>query len=124
MGLFEQAKKDIEQITSNQNEWGVPITFVNKDCESVVITGVHAKHHLGIDTDGNAVNAKKATISFSEKYLIDANYTIRNSANEVDLNGHRIFVKDSTGTTCQYQVQNVFPDETIGLITCTLEDYE
>lgn len=124
MGLREQAKKDTERITSNLNEWGIEMTFVAPTLETATIKGIHSKHHLGIDTDGNAVNSKKAHVSFSEKFLIDANYPVRNANGEVDLTGHKVSVKDSTGITKNYIMISYFPNETIGLITCILADYE
>lgn len=124
MGLKERAKADIESITSNTNEWACPITFISPDgLITATINGIHTKHHLNVDTEGNAVNAKKATISVSEKFLIDAGYPVRNSSNEVSLNGHRIKAKDSTGILCDYILLSIFPNETIGLLTCILEDY-
>jgi hypothetical protein len=123
MGLYEQAKKDIEQITSNTNEWAEVITFIAPDLTTATITGLRSKIHLGVDTDGAMVNSRKTHISFSEKFLTDAGYPVRNDAGEVNIIAHRVNVKDSTGTIKKYVVQNIFPDETVGLIACTLEDF-
>ena len=71
MSLYEQAQRDIEQITSNSNEWGKTLIFVAPNSQTATIIGVHTKHHLGVDTDGNMVNSKKAHISFSEKFLTE-----------------------------------------------------
>jgi hypothetical protein len=124
VGLIEQIKKDVEQITSNSNDWAVSISFVAPKGEMATINGLHTKHHLGVDTDGNMVNSKKAHVSFSEKFLTDAGYPVRNAKQEVDLKGHLVSVKDSTGIVKQYVMLSWFPDETIGLIACILEDYE
>lgn len=123
MGLIAQAKADIESITSNLNEFGVSMKFTSPGGETATITGLHTKHHLGIDTDGNAENTKKAHASFSEKFLLNAGYPVRNSAGEVNLTGHKVEVADSTGVTKTYMVQQWFPDETLGHIVCILEDY-
>ncbi len=124
MGFYDQVKKDIEQITSNTDEWAVVITFISPDSVTATITGLRSKIHLGVDTDGAAVNSRKAHISFSEKFLIDAGYPVRNDAGEVAIVGHRVNVADSTGVIKKYVIQNVYPDETIGLIPCTLEDFK
>ncbi len=124
MGLIAQAKKDIEKITSNSNEWAVSMTFIAPDSKTATINGIHSKHHLGVDTDGNMVSSKKAHVSFSEKFLLDANYQVRNLTGEVSLINHRVSVKDSTGEIKNYIISSSFPDETIGLICCILEDYE
>ena len=124
MGLRDQAKADIESITSNLNDFGILISFLAPTLEVATITGIHSKHHLGIDTDGNMINSKKAHISFSEKFLVALNYPVRDVKGEVNLKGHLVSVKDSTGILKNYIMQSWYPNETIGLITCILEDYE
>lgn len=119
MSLLDTIKADIESITSNSNDFGVSITIISPTNVSTTLTGIHTKHHLGIDTDGNMVNSKKASIAFSEKFL-----SCRNSNEEVSLTNYRVEVKDSTGIAKNYIVQQWFPDETIGLIVCILEDYD
>lgn len=123
MGLIQQAKELIEQITVNSDDFAVAITLTSPTGTTATIKGLHTKHHLGIDTDGNMVNTKKAHVSFSEKYLTDVSYPIRNAAGEVDLKKHKVSVKDSTGTAKNYMIQSWYPDETVGLIVCILEDF-
>ena len=126
MGLVAQAQADIKEITSNPDDFGVEITLIAPTSETAVIIGLHTKHHLGIDTDGLPVNSKKAYVSFSENTLIAANasYPIRNTNGEVELKNHRVKVKDSTGTLCQYVIREWFPDEEVGLIVCILGYYK
>lgn len=123
MSLIDTINSDIAKITSNNKEFGVSIELIAPTLETITINGIHTKHHLGIDTDGNMVNSKKASIAFSESLLI-APYPVRNTNKEVDLLNHLINVKDSTGIVKNYIVQQWFPDETIGLIVCILEDYD
>lgn len=125
MGLIEQAIQDIADITSNKDGFGVDITLTRPD-KSVTVTfgGQHCKHHLGIDTEGNAVSAKKAFVSFSERVLLATGYVVRNAKKEVDIKFHLMSVKDSSGISKDYIIDQVFPDETNGLITCILGDYE
>lgn len=124
MSLIAQAKVDIEQITSNQDDFAVEIKFTAPDNTTATISGLHTKIHLGVNSEGEAVNSRKAHISVSEKFLTDANYPVRNSSGEVSLMNHLVEVKDSTGTSKKYKMMQFFPDETIGLITCILQDYE
>ena len=124
MSLIAQAKADIEQITYNQNEFGVLITFTAPDDSTATVAGLHTKHHLGLDTDGNPVNSKNAHISFSEKNLTDEGYVVRDANSEVSLIGHRVSVNDSTGSPKEYIIRETLPDETIGLIVCILGDLE
>lgn len=119
MGLIDNINADVAAITSNLNEFGVSIEIVTPNGVSTTINGIHTKHHLGIDTDGNMVNSKKASIAFSESF-----YQCRNASGEVNLKNYRVNVKDSTGLIKNYIIQQWFPDETIGLIVCILEDYD
>ncbi len=125
MGLREQSIIDTAYITGNLNDWGAVITMTAPNGESVVVTGLHNKHHLDVDTEGNIINSKKASVSISETniLLINPNYPIRNIKNEVDLNRHKVTVADSTGLQCNYILQGWYPDEVLGLIVCILEDY-
>lgn len=125
MGLIDIINRDIRKITTNLNGFGVAIKVTTPDnVTSVDIVGLHTKHHLGIDTEGNQVNTKNAHIAISEQVLIDLAYPVRNLSNEVDLKGHKIIVKDSTGINRNYVIREWFPDETIGLIVCILGDYK
>lgn len=124
MSLLDRAKADIKTITTNKNDFAVDMTFqAPNGGPTKTIQGLHTKHHLGIDQEGNQVNSKTAQLSFCEKVLTDLGYPVRNSENEVDLNKHLISVKDSTDTLVTYVVQAWFPDETLGLIRVTLSDY-
>lgn len=123
MSLIAQAQADIKQITSNSDEFAVDIKLINTSNENIEIQGLHTKIHLGVDTDGNMVNAKKAHISFSEDNVLALGYSIRNAKGEVDLKKWKADVKDSTGVVKNYSIQQWFPDETIGLVVCILEDY-
>lgn len=126
MGLTDRAIIDVSRITSNLNGFGISIVLTAPNGQMAIIGGRHAKHHLGIDTEGNLISSKTAYISFSEPILLDinSNYPLRNNAGEVDLKGHKIDVKDSTGIIKNYVMQKWLPDETMGLITCIIEDFE
>lgn len=124
MSLYDQAKADIEQITSNTDEWSKPVTFTALTGETAIVNCIHTKHHLGIDTDGRRVNSKNAHISVSEKHLVDALYPVRNLKGEVSLYLHKVLVADSTGIEKKYKITEAYPDETVGLIVCILTDSE
>lgn len=121
MSLIDKAKADIKRITSNSKEFARSMTFTAPTDETITTKGLHSKHYIGIDSEGNPVNAKTAYVSVSEENL--AGYPVRNADGEVDLKGHRVSVVDSTGTTKEYYINEFFPDETIGLIVCILQDY-
>ena len=124
MSLIAQAKEDWKTITSNADEFGIEMTLTAPTGETATVTGLHTKHHLGIDKEGAAVNAKNAHVSVSEELLTAAGYPVRNDAGEVNLKSHRVSVADSTGTAKEYVVAQWFPDETVGVIVMILTDFE
>lgn len=125
MGLIDRIKKDSELITMNGggDGWGVSQDWTSPTGQQVTIVGLHVKHHMGFDTEGNVVNSKNASVTFSEKAMIDAGYNIR-VGGEVNLDKHKVSVKDSTENIYNYMVKTWLPDETLGLITCILSAYE
>ncbi len=123
-GLTDRAKSDWKKFSSDLDGWGTTINFEAPTAETADIVGLASKHHISVDSEGNPMNAKNAHISVSEELLVAAGYPTRNAKAEVDLIGHRIDYVDSTGVLKMYRVQQNFADETIGLITCILEDFE
>lgn len=120
MSILEKAKRDIERITSNTNEFARRALFIAVDGTQVEVGAIHTKHHFGVDAELQKwVNTKNAHISVSEKFLTDSGYPVRKNG-EVFLQKHRVLVKDSTGTRVMYNIDQWFPNETIGLITCIL----
>lgn len=126
MNLVDLAKKDIEAINSDKvNGWAVDLKFTNPTASLVVtIQGRSVKHHTSYDDEGNKINTRIASVSFSEKAMIDVGYSIRNTAGEVSMKKHLVEVKDSTGTLVKYRIEQWFPDETIGMVVCILGSYE
>ncbi len=124
MSLTEQARKDIQRITSDLQAFGVTMTFTSPDADTASVVGLHTKHHLGIDDEtGAPINAKTASVSVAEKLLTDLSYPVRNQNGEVSLDGHLVKVKDSTGSEKTYLCSEWFPDEKVGLIVVILQDY-
>ena len=124
MGLIQQAADDWLRFSSDEDLFATSIDFEAPTSETATVGGIASKHNIGIDTDGNLINTKNAHISVSEKLLTDAGYPVRNVAGEVDIKGHRVDYVDSTGLSKKYTIQQNFPDETIGMIVCILEDFE
>lgn len=126
MSILERARRDMQRITSDKSGgFAVEITFTSPDGSTATINGLHTKHHTAIDTEGRPVNSKNAHISFSETLLNEQGYITRppDYNGEVNLKSHRVAVKDSTGTVKNYKIRQWFPDETLGLIVCILDDY-
>ena len=123
MSVFDLAKRDWADQISNTDGFAIPITFTTPNGGTTAqINGLHTKHHLSYDAEGLPVNTKNAHISFREKDLTDLSYPVRDANGEVYLYGHKIEVKDSTGSSKTYMITETFPDETVGVIVCILGD--
>ena len=144
MGLLDQARADIVQITSDLAGFAVELTFfapvsaaepvyddtydetygaADGGILSITVNGLHSKHHMAIDSEnGRPVNSRNAHVSFAEALMVG--YPLRNSDGEVTLKKHKVRVKDSTGRSVMYSIRTWHPDETVGLITCILGDFK
>lgn len=90
----------------------------------VELLGLHSKHWLNFDNNGNSVNSKNAHITINESDLIANNYPYRNSQQEINLDRHKVEVSDSSRFVKKYVILEWHPSETFGTIICTLGDYE
>jgi len=124
MGLINQIQADILKYTQDTGDFGVPIVLIAPNGFTVTINGLHTLINLGVDTDGNIVNSRKATAAISEYSLVNAGYPVRDNKGSINMISHKVNVADSSGNVKNYMVQQCIPDETIGLITMTLEDFE
>ena len=121
---LDKIRKDIKGFTMKGTASDSFTIATPNGSISVNTTGYNGKHWINFDSDGNAINSKSAHICLSESDLVELNYPVRNSNNEVFLYGHRVSSKDSSGLTKEYVIKEWFPDETFGLIVCILGDYE
>lgn len=127
MNVLELARKEIERIiTDDLTGFAASITLTAPNEQTVTVTGLHTKHNMGIDTEGNQVNTKNAHITFYESSVTEANalYPVRDVNGEVFLYRHKVDVKDTTGLVKNYVIREWMPDETLGHITCILGDFE
>lgn len=123
--MLEMAQSDVKRIRTDPNGFTKQITITKKDGSvTATVYGMHAKINQTTDTVGNIINAKKAHISVSEGALNDAGYSVRDSNNEVSMQGDRVQVTDSAGFLCDYVISETMPDETLGLIVGFLYDFE
>ena len=124
MNAFERAQNSIKRITSDSKGFTRDIVFSTPD-QSVeaTIKGVHSKHHFTFDSTGAIISSVNTHIAFSEEVLHALDYPIRDINGDVNIVGHFVSVKDSTGINYTYRIQEAFPDETIGLIKCLVEFY-
>ena len=121
MSLLDTARMDAKNIV--QGEFSSPCTITNPQRSvSVSLSALATKHHIIINPDtGQPVNAKNAHICLSETKLNELGYITRVNG-EVSLVGHFINVSDSTGIVKKYKISETWPNETLGLIVCILQD--
>jgi hypothetical protein len=126
MGLKDQAKADIERITSDTDEWASPLTFIAPGGETAEITGTFFERNLEVldkKGNGNTTNTQAATAGVSEKHLTDVDYPVRDDDNEVNLAGHKIVATNSAGIESTYRIAEWKQDQAVGYIVCILEAY-
>ena len=121
--LLQRARLDLGAFLGA--EWGVDLSIAPTAASAFkAVRGLATKHHIAIDPEtGQAVNVKNVHVSVAETALIAAGYTVRNAGGEVALKNHIVKYADSTGTIKTYQVNEQFPDETLGIIVLILGDY-
>jgi hypothetical protein len=124
MGILEMARKDALNYLTDLNGWAVSITFNPPGGSSITLSGLHTKHHLGINGEtGQKVNTKQASVTVAEQDFVNAGYVMRDASGEVSMRDHQVAVKDSTGVICNYVVREWFPDESLGIIVFILGDF-
>ena len=123
--LLEAARKDaLKFISSGGFEEDIILTHPS-GLPVLNLKGLHSKHWIGFDSDGNQINSKNAHILISEEVLTLNGYITRNlRTNNIDLEKHRVTVKDSTLIEKEYVIQECYPSETFGLIVCILGDFK
>ena len=121
MSLLDTARMDAKNIV--QGEFSSPCTITNPQMSvSVSLSALATKHHIIINPEtGQPVNAKNAHICLSETKLNELGYITRVNG-DVSLVGHFINVSDSTGIVKKYKISETWPNETLGLIVCILQD--
>lgn len=121
--LLKLARKDAKNIIT-KGGFEVVIQLQTPTGDKIVdIKGFGTKHFINFDSDGLPVNTKNVHICISEDDLTALLYPVRNAKTEVSLLNHKVIFKDSTGNARTYRINENYPDEVLGLITCVLSDF-
>lgn len=116
-------KADAQEIVTNGNDFGTALELTTADgATTVVVNGLATSHHLRIEYDGTPVSGRNVHVSVSEAALVALSFPTRNSANEIKLRNCTVKWTDATGVEATYIIADAHPDNTIGLIVCTLKD--
>jgi hypothetical protein len=119
MSIRDRARADIKRIAEKEE----PIKFTSPLDVVCNVVGLHTRHHLNVDFEGQSTNSTKAHVMISEESFKDASYTVRNAQGEVDLSGHKVDAKDSNGVLRSYIVKEWYQNETFNAIVIILDDY-
>lgn len=124
MSLLDQARIDARSISIGP--FSQTVNFVSTDGSvNVNINALGNKIGRKVDSGtGVVVNSKNASVVPHEDELASVGFPVRNSVGEVSMVGVRVNTKDSSGRLCNYIVLEDIPDESIGLITLMLGDFE
>ena len=123
-GLLQQIRKDAQNYLK-AGGFEEEIQLTNPSGFSINIKGIHSKHWLQHDTDGNLINGKNAHITICEQEVNALGYVTRNQrTGNIDLQNHKVNVQDSTGIVKNYIINEWLPSETFGLIICILGDFK
>lgn len=122
--IMQLARRDSKFFVTNGGfEESITITTPSAD-KTVSLTGLATKHFINFDSDGLPINSKNVHICINENDLVAENYPVRNAKTEIALLNHIVTYPDSTGVVKKYIIRENFPDETLGLIVCILNDYK
>jgi hypothetical protein len=146
MNLIDLVNKIVQSTLENNSPtgWGTIIIISLKDgSQPYSFSGLAIKHFTKTNNFGEIINTKQAHINFSENSLyvylldefenniidefgnniiLDSSFLVRNNEGEIALLECRVAWKDSSGRMLNYSIEQQFPDETIGMITCILGD--
>lgn len=123
--ILDLAKKDWKRLS--QSSFNLDLNFSTPDgSQLATIKGIGTRAQVTFKTDGTDVIGDLVHIGFCEALLSAANpsYPIRKANGQVHINQHLVSFLDSTGTLRTYQIKQVYPDSTIGMITADCADYE
>lgn len=91
--------------------------------QTATVSCLTIKHHTSVDTEGFAVHSQHAHVTVHLESLTDANYTVRNTKNEVILKDHIVEFADISGVNKKYIVTDVLPDNSLGCVPLILGKY-
>lgn len=125
MSLEQRARKDMQRITGNTNDFAVPCVVKTPDEASTIdVSGLHTRHWMSFDPDGVAVHTVTASLAVAEQQFIDGGFDVRDANGEVNLKGYLIDAPDSNEVIQHYVLREVFPDENLGLLILIFGEYK
>ena len=114
--LLARARQDAKKIVTNlgfQND----VFLINPlSMAFIQLKGLTSKHWLQLDSDGSPINAKNVHLNLIEKDIQELGFETRGKNGNINLLDYYVIVQDSTNNYKKYQVKEVYPNESLGMI--------
>ena len=120
--ILDLAKRDARKYM-NSGGFEVELLITPPGGYEIAIKGLATNHTNAFDTEGKPILSNQVHCSFSELDLNEKGITTRNSRGELDIKDFVVQFADAVQEQC-YQIKETHPDNLLGLIRCTLTNYE
>ena len=118
--LLAQARKDVKHVVTKLGFQNDVFLINNLSMNFIQLKGLTSKHWLQLDSDGSPINAKNVHLNLIEKDIQELGFETRGKNGNVNLLDYYVIVQDSTNNYKKYQVKEVYPNESLGLIVFIL----
>lgn len=118
--LLARARQDAKKIVTNSGFQNDVFLINPLSMNFIQLKGLTSKHWLQLDSDGSPINAKNVHLNLIEKDIQELGFETRGKNGNVNLLDYYVIVQDSTNNYKKYQVKEVYPNESLGLIVFIL----
>ena len=118
--LLAQARKDVKHVVTKLGFQNDVFLINNLSINFIQLKGLTSKHWIQFDSDGSPINAKNVHLNLIEKDIQELGFETRGKNGNVNLLDYYVIVQDSTNNYKKYQVKEVYPNESLGLIVFIL----
>ena len=118
--LLARARQDAKKIVTNLGFQSDVFLINPLSMAFIQLKGLTSKHWIQFDTDGSPINAKNVHLNLVEEDIQALGFETRGKNGNVKLIDYYIIVQDSTNVYKKYQVKEVYPNESLGLIVFIL----
>ena len=118
--LLAQARKDAKHVVTKLGFQNDVFLINNLSMNFIQLKGLTSKHWIQFDSDGSPINAKNVHLNLIEKDIQELGFETRGKNGNVNLLDYYVIVQDSTNNYKKYQVKEVYPNESLGLIVFIL----
>ena len=114
--LLAQARKDAKHVVTKLGFQNDVFLINNLSMNFIQLKGLTSKHWIQFDSDGSPINAKNVHLNLIEKDIQELGFETRGKNGNVNLLDYYVIVQDSTNNYKKYQVKEVYPNESLGMI--------